>query len=81
MKKISEYPNNSVVSAAELLELNKPDLGVKNVKEFSGYSFWQYTSVESIEKILGGNCFWLNSISEMNDKHEAELHADMQKDI
>ena len=81
MKKISEYPNNSVVSAAELLELNKPDLGVKNVKEFSGYSFWQYTSVESIGKILGGNCFWLNSISEMNDKHEAELHADMQKDI
>ena len=51
MKKISEYPNNSVVSAAELLELNKPDLCVKNVKDFSGYSFWQYTSVDSIEKI------------------------------
>lgn len=79
--KISEYKNNDLVSSEELKEMNKPDLGAKNSADFSKYTFWQYTSVDTIERILDGNCFWVNSISGMNDLHESELHKDEKEDI
>ena len=47
--KSSEYKNNDLVSAEELKEMNKPDLDSKNSADFSKYTFWQYTSVESRE--------------------------------
>ena len=79
--KISELENNAKISAAVLREMNKPDLDVANARDFSNYTFWQYTSVDSIGKILSGNCFWLNNIAAMNDLHETELHEKDKQDI
>ena len=79
--KRSELKNNQKTSAAELRELNWPDLDVVNAKDFSTYTFWQYTSVDSVGKVLGGNCFWVNNIIAMNDLHETELHKDDRQDI
>lgn len=79
--KISELENNAIISAVVLREMNKPNLEVVNSRGFSNYTFWQYTSVDSIGKILGGNCFWVNNIAAMNDLHETELHERDKQDI
>ena len=79
--KITELENNGTISAAELRKMNRPDLDVVNAKDFSGYTFWQYTSAESVGKILDGNCFWVNNIAAMNDLHETELHKDDKQDV
>lgn len=71
---------DSLVSAAEVKAINKPFLDGK-ADDFSNSTFWQYTSVESIEHILSGDCFWVNNISRMNDLHEAELHEKENQDI
>lgn len=79
--KRSELENNQRISAAELRGMNRPDLDVVNAKDFSSYTFWQYTSVDSIGKILRGSCFWVNNIAAMNDLHETELHKEEKQDI
>ena len=43
-------------------------------KEWAQYTFWHYTSVETLEKILETKCFRLGSIENMNDRDEAILH-------
>lgn len=79
--KRNELENNQTISAVEFRIINKPDLDTNNAKDFSGYTFWQYTSVDSIKKILGGKCFWVNNIVAMNDLHETELHKEDKQDI
>ena len=51
-----------------------------NSKTVSGAHFYHYTTEERIKKILdrkekpGKGCFYVNSISHMNDEQEKELH-------
>ena len=78
--KYSEIENNSTITPDELKGVNIPDLAGK-AGAFSNYTFWQYTNVETICKILGGSCFWVNNISGMNDLREAELHGAKKEDI
>lgn len=68
------------VFAADVKAKNVPVLDGKS-EDFASGTFWQYTSVESIEKILDGDCFWVNNIGGMNDIHEAELHKTEKQDI
>lgn len=70
-----------VISSAELKAKNEPVREGRKAEGFSSYSFWQYTSIDSIKKILGGDCFWINSISGMNDVFESKLHEDRKGDI
>ena len=63
--KYSEIENNSTLTPDELKGVNIPDPDGK-AGDFSNYTFWQYTNVEAICKILGGSCFWVNNISGMN---------------
>ena len=78
--KYSEIENNSTLTPDELKGVNIPDLAGK-AGDFSKYTFWQYTNVEAICKILGGSCFWVNNISGMNDLREADLHGAEKEDI
>ena len=78
--KYNEIENNSTLMPDELKGVNKPDLDGK-AGAFSNYTFWQYTNVEAICKILGGSCFWVNNISGMNDLREADLHGAEKEDI
>lgn len=43
-------------------------------KEWAQYTFWHYTSMETLEKILEKKSFRLGSIENMNDRDEAILH-------
>lgn len=43
-------------------------------KEFSNYSFWHYTQLQTVDKILKNGTFRLGSLAEMNDKNEEELY-------
>ena len=78
--KYSEIENNSTLTPDELKGVNIPDPDGK-AGAFSNYTFWQYTNVEAICKILGGSCFWVNNISGMNDLREADLHGAEKEDI
>lgn len=62
-----------LVSAEKLLGMNNVDLSCK-VGEFSKYTFWYYTSIETASKILESNSFYANNLRRMNDKAEAERH-------
>ena len=70
-----------IISSAELKGKNEPVREGQKAGSFSSYSFWQYTSADSIKKILGGDCFRVNSISGMNDVFESRLHEDRKGDI
>ena len=48
--------NNAPIKAAELMNANVPRLDGK-ASDFSDYTFWQYTNVDSICKILSRGCF------------------------
>ena len=80
MDKSKKLTKDSIVSAAFVKSVNEPVLDGK-ASDFSDYTFWQYTSVESIGYILSGDCFWVNNISGMNDLHEAELHENEKQDV
>ena len=69
-----------IISSAELKARNEPVLD-QRAEDFSRYTFWQYTRTDSIKYILGGGCFWVNSISGMNDVYESRLHEDRKADI
>lgn len=74
------FENNQTIMPDKLKAANKRDLYGKAV-DFSKYTFWQYTNVETICKVLGGNVFWVNNISTMNDLREADLHGAEKKNI
>lgn len=71
---------NSFISPNNLREMNQPVLNGK-AADFSGYTFWQYTSVHAICNILNSGSFWVNNIAGMNDKREANLHKKKKNDI
>ena len=76
----NEIENNSTLMPNDLKGLNIPNLKGK-ADDFSKYTFWQYTNVGAICRILGGSCFWVNNISGMNDMREADLHGAEKEDI
>lgn len=78
--KYNEIRNNTIMMPDELKGLNRIDLNGK-ASDFSVYTFWQYTNIDAICKILGGSCFWINNISGMNDMREADLHGEEKEDV
>ena len=72
--------NSIPIEARELRALNQPVLDEK-AGDLSGSDFWQYTSINSINYILDGDCFWVNNIAAMNDLREIEFHRDEKEDV
>lgn len=67
--------NIEIISPNDLLNLNKLDLQSVKSSTMNG-KFWYYTSADTANKILLGNCFYVSNINVMNDKNEALLHGD-----
>ena len=61
------------ISSEKLKAMNCPYLPEKT-KEFSGYTFWHYTSLNTADLILQNKCMHIRNLSVMNDIDEAELH-------
>lgn len=60
------------ISSAELLQENEIDINEKN--PFISSDFCHYTTLDSADKILKDNCFWMSKISETNDKNERKRY-------
>lgn len=61
------------ISSKELLSQNAIPLP-KYAKDFSHYSFWQYTRLESADLILASKSFRISNLNGMNDLDEAKQH-------
>ena len=61
------------IKAADLLKKNKKVLPDR-AKDFSNYTFWYYTSIDTAEKILASKQIYISNLSMMNDMVEASLH-------
>ena len=62
------------IISQEQLHGRRPEDLPEYAKEWAQYTFWHYTNVETLEKILEMKCFRLGSIENMNDRDEAILH-------
>ena len=64
---------DNIITTNELLNLN-PRYIPKMAKNLSKSSFWYYTRLNTADKILDSNSFWVSNIGDMNDLDELELH-------
>ena len=62
-----------VISSTELREKNPIEVP-RTTDQFSRYSFWHYTKMSTIEKILNSGSFQVGSIADMNDFEERDRH-------
>ncbi len=68
------------ITTKDLRNMNIIDLN-GTAKSFSRYSFWYYTSIDTASKILSGRKFYVNTLSTMNDKAEAQLHEKVANNV
>ena len=68
------------ISAPDLLALNPRELPGR-ARDFSRYSFWQYTRLSTADLILNTSCFRVSSLREMNDLDEARAHQQEEAQI
>ena len=61
------------ISSSNLLAKNPAKLPV-HAKDFSRYSFWQYTRLELADLILSAGSFRISNLNGMNDLDEAKMH-------
>lgn len=61
------------ISSSDLLAKNPAVLPV-HAKDFSRYSFWQYTRLELADLILSAGSFQISNLNGMNDLDEAKMH-------
>ena len=65
--------SGTIIKADELRAMNptqRPDFA----KDFSRYSFWQYTRLDLVDLILSSSTFRISNLNGMNDLDEAKLH-------
>lgn len=65
--------NNIEITSQELINRNNILLDC-NAKDFSNYSFWYYTQLNTANLILKNKCIYISNLSNMNDNDEAKLH-------
>jgi hypothetical protein len=71
---------NESISVNELLMKNEINWN-DNVKNIAGQPFCYYTSVKALDKILKSEYIYLNSICNMNDISEYNLHKRNAKNV
>lgn len=69
MGKSKDFP----IKSKRLRDLNTIDINGL-AKKFSDRTFWYYTSLETANLILQNRCFYINNLTQMNDKEEADIH-------
>lgn len=61
------------IASKNLLEKNSFELP-KRAKDFSNYSFWYYTSLQTANSILKSKSIYVSNIKQMNDIDEINIH-------
>ena len=62
-----------VITSKKMIESNQIDINGL-AKDFSDTTFWYYTTLETAKLILKNKCFYVNNLTNMNDKAEADNH-------
>ena len=80
MENNNRFNNRILVTKDELLVENNKSLDSK-VSDFSKYIFCYYTTLGTLEKILGGRYFYVSNFEKMNDLDEAKAHMSNQDKV
>ena len=64
----------------DLRELNTVDVDGA-ATHFSRYTFWHYTKLSTVDKILDSGAFHVNNFANMNDLDEVDIHWNKRGDV
>lgn len=70
----------SDITAKELRGKNPPKVS-ESLELSSNYTFWNYTSIGNLNKILESGYFFASNLAIMNDKNEKELHLNNSESV
>ena len=74
-------PLNTTATTAKKLRENNPQKVSESLKLSSNYTFWNYTSIGNLNKILESGYFFASNLAIMNDKNEKELHLNNSESV
>ena len=74
-------PSNTTATTAKKLRENNPQKVSESLKLSSNYTFWNYTSIGNLNKILKSGYFFVSNLATMNDKNEKELHLNNSESV